>query len=190
MLARAKEFDGDDDKLFAEYQQDIESDQPGEFRQELKDRFADTLRVHLHAERERCVIALGQLSADNTADAWKTANTCEGRRQDETVKCDVRNRSWEARDIQLEALGAVRECLPKLAVRLKHASFDDDAEDERDGEVVLDACVDSHRTASPGASTLRRRTVRDVLQDSRDKENILFTCCAPLFHSRLFDHGR
>ena len=65
MLARAKEFDGDDDKLLAEYQQDIESDQPGEFRQELKDRVADSLRVHLHAERERCVIALGQLSADN-----------------------------------------------------------------------------------------------------------------------------
>ena len=85
MLARVKEFDGDDDKLLAEYQQDIESDQPGEFRQELKDCVADSLRVHLHAERERCVIALRQLSADNTADAWKTANTCEGRRQDETV---------------------------------------------------------------------------------------------------------
>ena len=58
----------------------------------------------------------------------------------------MRNRSWEARDIQLEALGADRECLPKLAVRLKHASIDDDAKDERDGEVVLDACVHSHRT--------------------------------------------
>ena len=66
MLARVKEFDGDDDKLLAEYQQDIESDQRGEFRPELKDRVADSLRVHLHAERERCVIALGdQLSADN-----------------------------------------------------------------------------------------------------------------------------
>ena len=66
MLARMKEFDGDDDKLLAEYQQDIESDQPGEFGQELKGRVADSLRVHLHAERERCVIALGdQLSADN-----------------------------------------------------------------------------------------------------------------------------
>ena len=59
MLARVREFDGDDDKLLAEYQQDIESDQPGEFRQELKGRVADSLRVHLHAERERCVIALG-----------------------------------------------------------------------------------------------------------------------------------
>ena len=62
-----KEFDGDDDKLLAEYQQDMESDQPGEFTQELKDRVADSLRVHLHAERERCVIALGeQLCADNS----------------------------------------------------------------------------------------------------------------------------
>ena len=49
MLARVKEFVGDDDKLLAEYQQDtaadmdtdsnttIESDQPWEFDQELKD---------------------------------------------------------------------------------------------------------------------------------------------------------
>ena len=68
MLARVREFGGDDDKLFAEYQQDIESDQPREFRQELKDRVADSLRVHHHAERERCVMALeDQLSADNRA---------------------------------------------------------------------------------------------------------------------------
>ena len=66
MLARVNEFDGDDDKLSAEYQQDIESDQPGEFRLELKDRVADSLQGHLHAYRERCVVALGNhLSADN-----------------------------------------------------------------------------------------------------------------------------
>ena len=53
----------------------------------------------------------------------------------------MRIKSWEARDSQLEAPGAASECLPKLVVRLKHASIDDDAEDERDGEVVLDACV-------------------------------------------------
>ena len=65
MLARVKEFDGDDDKLSAEYLQDIEPDQPGEFRQELKGRVADSLRVCLHAERECCVIALeDQLSID------------------------------------------------------------------------------------------------------------------------------
>ena len=92
-------------------------------------------------------------------------------------------------DVRVEAPAAARECLPKLVVPLKHASIDDDADDERDGEVVLDACVYSHRTASPGASTLKRRTVHDVLKDSRDKENILYTCCAPLFHSRLFDDG-
>ena len=65
-------------------------------------------------------------------------------------------------------------------IGVKHASIDDDAEDERDGEVVLDACVDSHRTASPGASTLRRRTVRDVLKDSRDEENIFIQDCSTM----------
>ena len=66
MLARVRQFYGDDDQLLAEYQQDIESDQPGEFRQELKGRVADSLRVCLRAERERCAIALGdQLSVDN-----------------------------------------------------------------------------------------------------------------------------
>ena len=140
--------------------------------------------MHLHAERERCVIALGgQLSADNrvcermrvqiahtsvTLDeanaradiASSTTQLTRGKlrtlakvaaKMEQSYlwrlkKCDVRNRSWEARDIQLEAPGAVRECLPKFVVRLKHASFDDDAEDERDGEVVLDACpLASHR---------------------------------------------
>ena len=48
MLARVKDFDGDDDKLFAEYQQDIESDQLGEFRQELKDCVANSLRERPH----------------------------------------------------------------------------------------------------------------------------------------------
>ena len=47
---RVKEFDGYNDKLLAEYQQDTESDPPGEFRQELKGRVADSLRVCLHAE--------------------------------------------------------------------------------------------------------------------------------------------
>ena len=39
MLARVTEFDGDVDKLVAEYQQDIgiESGQPGQCNQELKD---------------------------------------------------------------------------------------------------------------------------------------------------------
>ena len=66
MLARVKEFDGDDAKLLAEYEQNIESDQPGEFRQELKGRVVDSSRVCLHAERESCARALGdQLSGDN-----------------------------------------------------------------------------------------------------------------------------
>ena len=55
MLARVKEFVGDDDKLLAEYQQytdadididiDIESGQPGDFDQELKDCVEEPRRV-------------------------------------------------------------------------------------------------------------------------------------------------
>ena len=50
MLARVTEFGGDHEKLLPKYQQVNESDQLGEFGQELKDRVADSLRVHLHAE--------------------------------------------------------------------------------------------------------------------------------------------
>ena len=111
MLARVKEFLGDDHKVLAEYQQDtdadididIESGQPGEFDQELKDCVEEPrrvsrrvqrreslrmwlrvqvclreslrgsfrvwlrvwIRVCLHAERECCVMALGdQLRVD------------------------------------------------------------------------------------------------------------------------------
>ena len=39
-----KEFDGDDDQLLAEYQQDIESGQLGGFNQELKDCLAELRR--------------------------------------------------------------------------------------------------------------------------------------------------
>ena len=212
MLARVKEFDGDDDQLLAEYQQDIESDQPGEFRQELKGRVADSLRVCLRAERERCAIALGdQLSVDNrdcermrvqiadTSVALNEANASADiassttqltRRQPRTFatgtakmkqsslwrleKCDVRITSWAARNIQVEAPGAGRECLAKLVARLNHARIEDDAEDERDEEVVLDACFFPHRTASSEVSPLRRRTEHDVLKNSRDKENRVF----------------
>ena len=94
MLARVEEFDGDDDKLLVEHQQDInidigiESELPKlEFDQELKDcaeeprrvlrrvlrreSLRESLRAWLrvqvcpHAERECCVRALGnQLSVD------------------------------------------------------------------------------------------------------------------------------
>ena len=89
-------------------------------------------------------------------------------------KCDVQIKSWEATVIQLEALGAARECLPKSVARLKHARIVDDAEDERDDEVVLDACFFPHRAASLGASPLRRRTERDVRKDSCGNRNMVF----------------
>ena len=111
--ARVKEFVGDDDKLLTEYQQDrdadsdididIESDQPGEFDQELKDCVDEPrrvsrrvlrreslrawLRVHvsssvawlrariqvwLHAERECCVMALGDQLRGDKCDCERT----------------------------------------------------------------------------------------------------------------------
>ena len=75
-------------------------------------------------------------------------------------KCGVRIKAWEARVIQLEALGAVRECRPKLVARLKQARIVDDAEDECDGEIV-----------SLGASRSGRQTERVVREASCDKRS-------------------
>ena len=83
-------------------------------------------------------------------------------------KCDLRTKAWEAREIQLEALGAKRECLPKLGARLKHDRTDDDAEDERN-EGVLRDCVCPQDYANPGVSPLMRPTEREVRRDSCDK---------------------
>ena len=54
MLARVKEFDGDVDKLLREYQQDIgiETGQPGEFNQELKDCVDESRRVSPRVPRQ------------------------------------------------------------------------------------------------------------------------------------------
>ena len=55
------------------------------------------------------------------------------------VKCDVRIKSWKARESQLGiSVDAKRDCLSKWAVRLKLDRVDDDAEDERDEEVMCD----------------------------------------------------
>ena len=54
MLTRVKEFDGDVDKLLVEYQQDIdiESGQPGELNQELKDCVDEPRRVSQRVPRQ------------------------------------------------------------------------------------------------------------------------------------------
>ena len=53
------------------------------------------------------------------------------------AKRDAISKSWKARVIQLEVrVGAKRECLPKLGARLKHHRIGDDAEDERNEEVL------------------------------------------------------
>ena len=66
MLARVREFDGDEDKFLAEYQQDIESGQPREVGQELKGSVAELRRVCLLAERDCWVMVLQhQLNGGN-----------------------------------------------------------------------------------------------------------------------------
>ena len=81
-------------------------------------------------------------------------------------ECDLRIKAWEAREIQLEVrVGAKRECLSKLVARLKHDRIDDNAEDERDEEVLRD-CLFPQYYANPGVSPLRRRTKRGARRDS------------------------
>ena len=60
---------------------------------------------------------------------------------------DSRIKAWEAREIQLEVLaGAKREGLSGLACRLKHDRIDDDAEDERDEEVLCESLFPQYIT--------------------------------------------
>ena len=81
-------------------------------------------------------------------------------------ECDSRIKAWEAREIQLEVrVGPKRESLSKLVARLKYDCIDDDAEDERDEEVLCD-CLFPQFYANPGVSPLRRRTERGARRDS------------------------
>ena len=80
-------------------------------------------------------------------------------------RVDATVKSWEARVIKLEALGATRECLPKLVARLKPGRIDDGAEYERNEEGVRD-CLFPQYYANPGVFPLRRRTERGVRRDS------------------------
>ena len=59
----------------------------------------------------------------------------------------------------------------RSVARLKQSRIVDDAEDECDEEIVLNACVFPHRTVSPGASRSGRQTERDVREASCDKRN-------------------
>ena len=70
--------------------------------------------------------------------------------------CDVRINLRKARESGLGVrVGPKRECLSKWAVRLKLDRIDDDAEDERDEEVMCD-CFFPQCKASLGASPLRK----------------------------------
>ena len=55
------------------------------------------------------------------------------------VKCGLRIKAWEAREIQLQALGAKRECQSEWTAQVELDRIDDDAIDERDKEVMC-AC--------------------------------------------------
>ena len=88
----------------------------------------------------------------------------------QAVKCGLRIKAWEAREIQLEALGAKRECQSEWEAEAEPNSIGDDAENERDKEVM---CAFPQWKASLGSSPWRIRTKRDVRQDSLDKEHIV-----------------
>ena len=83
------------------------------------------------------------------------------------VECGLRIKAWEARDMQLEALGAKRECQSEWAAQVELDRIDDDAIDERDKEVMCAWKV------SLGSSPWRIRTKRDVRQDSLGKEHLV-----------------
>ena len=81
-------------------------------------------------------------------------------------ECDSRIKAWEAREIQLEVrVGPKRESLSKFVALLKYDCIDDDAEDERDEEVLCD-CLFPQFYANPRVSPLRRRTERGARRDS------------------------
>ena len=82
-------------------------------------------------------------------------------------KRDVTINSWKARVIQSGTLGAKRERLSKLVARLKHDRTDDDAEDERNEEVLCE-CFFPQYIVSPGTSPTMRRTRCNVRRDSCD----------------------
>ena len=86
------------------------------------------------------------------------------------MKCGLRIKAWEAREIQLQALVAKRECQSEWAAQVELDRSDDDAKDERDKEIMC-ACFFPQWKASFGSSPWRIRTKRDVRQDSLGKEH-------------------
>ena len=72
----------------------------------------------------------------------------------------MRIKSWKARVIQ-------SECLSKLVAPLKHDRIDDDAEDERNEEILCD-CFFPQYIVSSGVSAMWRRTEGEVRRDSCD----------------------
>ena len=120
--------------------------------------------VCLHAERQCCVRVLGnQLSVDkwnfkrmrvqiaHTSVVLNTANTPLTRTtllmcgKPRTIAIDAaKGKTSRTVAIGLEAgmhVGAKRECLPKLGVRLKHDRIDDDAEYDRKEGVLRDCLL-------------------------------------------------
>ena len=73
----------------------------------------------------------------------------------------MRIKSWEARAIQPEALGAQCEGLTKSAIREKLGRIDNDAEDECNEEVLYE-CLFPQCIISPGTSPMWRQTECEV----------------------------
>ena len=69
------------------------------------------------------------------------------------------------------ACGAWRNARYESRLGKQEARVVDEAKDEFDEEIVLNACVFPHRTVSLGASRSGRQTERDVPKASCDKRN-------------------
>ena len=141
----------------------------------------DCERMRVQVVHNRVALNNSMASADSVVRRKRTTQLKRGKSQTVAMtiallkqaelwqleKRDVRIKSWKARIIQSGTLGAKRECLSKLEARLKHDRTDDDAEDERNEEVLCD-CFFPQYIVSLGTSPTRRRTKCEVRRDSCD----------------------
>ena len=134
----------------------------------------DCERMRVQVVHNRVALNNSNASTDSDVRGERTTHLKRGKsqtvamnvaklRQAESVhleKRDVRIKPGKARVIQSGALGAKRECLSKLVSRLERDRTDDDAEDERNEEVLCD-CFFPQYIVSPGTSpTMRKQSVK------------------------------
>ena len=116
---------------------------------------ANQLRVdnrdceRMHVQMSHTSVALGRTNARSDSAVFHTPravamNAAKRKQFDlwQLDECDLTVKAWEAREIQLEVrVGAKRECLSKMVAWLEHDRIDDDAEDERDKEVLCELLI-------------------------------------------------